>query len=151
MGLSQETRNAIIGSFTSVRGAHEVIHALEVSQGGVADASFSIGTEDGSSGIVVSIQLLDEEGDAIAEACAVLVLVLADAAGAAFNTADYTIAAGTDGDLVEVLADKVLLGISETDGDLDVSLTISGAGTCYLAVVLPGGKLAVSTVITHAA
>jgi hypothetical protein len=116
----------------------------------VADASFTIGTE-AADAIVVSIQLLDAQGNDLAKAAAVTVLLFDDAAGAAFNTDNYTIAAGTDGDLAEVVADKVLMCVSETDGDIDISLTIAGAATSYVAVVLPGGKLAVSAAVTHAA
>lgn len=118
---------------------------------GVFDASFSIGTESGGNAIVVSIQAKDSAGQDISSRHALDVLILADSSGNAFNTNDYTIAAGTDGAVSEAVADKVLKCITEADGDLDISLTITGAATCYLAVVLPGGGLAISGAITHAA
>lgn len=120
----------------------------ETSLNGVMDASFTIAAEDESE-IVVSIQLLDSHGDEISGRHVVDVLLLADANGDAFNANDYTIAAGSDGALVQVVADKVLKCITEADGDLDISLTIAGDKTCYVAVVLPGGGLKISGAVTH--
>lgn len=124
---------------------------LAKSRGRLASASFSIATEDMSDGIVVSIQLLDEDGNDLTEATAVLAILADDAAAAAINSDDYTIAAGTDGALVQLVADQVLLLVSEADGDIDVSLTIDGAATVYLILVMPNGNLVSSGAITHAA
>lgn len=118
--------------------------------GGAVGVTFTIGAE-AANAIVVSLQFKDEVGNEIDEVQSVKILILANAAGTALNTNNYTIAAGTDGAVTEVVADKVLECTTEADGDLDISLTLTGAGTCYLGVVGPTGKLTISSAITHAA
>mgnify|MGYP006908206849 CR=1 FL=1 len=162
MTISSQTRDCLTTALANPTAGNDVkthlnqvttnqtnITALQTAQG-VGGATFSIGSES-SDAIVVGIQLNDPDGDAMTVASAVTILLLADAAGAAFNTDDYTIAAGTDGAIEQLVADKILYAISETDGDIDLSLTISGSATCYVAVVLPNGKLVVSDAVTHAA
>lgn len=119
---------------------------------GVASATFSIGTESGGDAIVVSIQLKDADGRDIASVQGVTIGLFTSADCTTFNSGDYTIAAGTDGALVELVADKLLFCTCEADGDLDISLTLTGAGTVYLALFDGDGKiLSVSGAITHAA
>lgn len=149
--LTKSLRMQLPGAVPNHAAGNEVARQLNVIGKNVGHATLSVGAESGGNAIVVSVQLYDAQGNELTRACAVDVLLLADAAGAAFNTNNYTIAAGTDGAVVEVVADKVLKCISEADGDLDISLTIAGGATCYVAVVLPGGKLAVSSAVTHAA
>ena len=73
----------------------------------------------------------------------------ADANGDTISAApDSGIAIGTDGLLIEWTANVSGLVISESDGDIDVTLTESTAKSFYLVLVLPGGKLAVSGAIT---
>jgi len=149
MSLAESSRLALECALANPTAYQEIKETLEVIHGGVASASFTVNTE-AANAITVNVQLKDSNGANLAQVAAVTILVLADAAGAAFNSTNYTtIAAGTDGALVETVADKVLMGISESDGDLDVVLTVTGAATSYLAVVLPGGKLSVSGAITH--
>lgn len=119
--------------------------------GGCFTCSFAVGAEDGGDAIVVAVQALDENGAACAVRTGLTLYILADANGDAFNTGDYTIAAGTDGAILQTVADKIIHAITEADGDLDVSLTIAGGATCYLAHVGPTGKLSISAAITHAA
>lgn len=120
---------------------------------GVDSVAFTVGTEDGSNVINVAIQASDVEGNDIAERCLFFVGLFADANGDAFQTAeDYTIAAGTDGDVVEVVADKLLAVITEADGDADIDFTLTGAGTSYLIAFGPTGKvIGTSAAMTHAA
>lgn len=119
---------------------------------GVTQASFTVGAE-ATNAITVNIQLTDENGDAIAAPSGVIICVFDDAAGAALTAENYTtIAAGTDGWVLELVADKVLLAGSEADGDIDVVITLSsGAATSYLGVLLADGTWAISGAITHAA
>lgn len=119
--------------------------------GGVASVEFSVGAED-TNVIIVGCQAKDVLGNDCAETVSFKVLICADAAGAAFTDEDFTIAAGTDGALVEVVADKVLEVVTESDGDADISLTNTGASTVYLLAVGPTGKIiGTSAVVTHAA
>lgn len=145
-GLVRRFQNIIGAPQTGKRVGRFVESFLDSIMG----ASFSIGAED-TNAIVVSIQLKNEHGDDLSSVQGVWVGIFADANGTAFNANDYTIAAGTDGALVEVVADKLLFCTCEADGDLDISLTIAGAKTCYLGVILPSGKIVMSSVVTHAA
>lgn len=150
MTLRSQTRNSLRAALANTGAFNQVKGCIDPLSGGIANMTFTVGTE-ATNAIVVACQALDEFGNVLTERCAVTLLLLADANGDAFNTENYTIAAGTDGALQELVADKVLLGITEADGDLDVSLTLAGAGTSYLACVLPSGRLVISGAITHAA
>lgn len=119
--------------------------------GGAASVSFTVGAEN-TNAIIVSCQAKDVLGNDVAEVVHLKILVCANAAGTALNANDYTIAAGTDGVVAETVADKVLECTTESDGDLDISLTLAGAGTCYLLAIGPNGRIiGTSDVITHAA
>lgn len=138
--------NRMNDNYTGKRVAQAIADLLD----SAFNAAFSIGAEDGSNNITVSIQLSNEHGEALDSVQAVTVYLFANAAGTAFNTNNYTISAGSDGAVAEVVADKILACTCEADGDLDIVLQIAGAATCYLGVLLPGGKLAISDAITHA-
>jgi hypothetical protein len=60
-------------------------------------------------------------------------------------------AIGTDGLAIPVVAGKAWQLTSESDGDIDITFTETGAKTMYLVLVLPTGKLVISTAITFAA
>lgn len=128
------------------RGASEIGDLKNV----VASASFTIGAE-GTNAINVAIQLKDWNGADIAYRAALPWYLSADANGDTISAApDSGIAIGTDGLLIEWTANVSGLVISESDGDIDVTLTESTAKSFYLVLVLPGGKLAVSGAITFA-
>jgi len=150
MTLSTAIRGKLRSALANAAVADEIADLLTSLSGGIGGATFTIGTED-TNEIIVSIQILDARGDAVAEVVSVEVLLFDDAAGISFNTDDYTIAAGTDGALEQVVADKILMCTTEADGDLDISLTIIGAATTYLGIRLPDGRLVISDAVTHAA
>lgn len=142
-----------INAFHNRRLGRHIGEHLDDVLGGVHSVSFTVGAE-ATNVITVNCQAKDERGVDVAQVSAIKLYVLADAAGAAFNTTNYTtIAAGTDGALIETVADKILECLTEPDGDLDVAITLSSGGaTCYLAAVGPTGKIiGVSDAITHAA
>lgn len=60
------------------------------------------------------------------------------------------VAIGTDGVLIESIADKHGLAVTSVAGKLDVNITDVGTPTFYLVVVLPSGDLVVSSAITFA-
>ncbi len=100
--------------------------------------------------IVTAVQFLDGYGNDMAEAVTGEVYLASDSAGLAFETSgpDGTNGAGTDGDMVEILADTVFRFTSEADGDLDVSLAhAGGADTYFLVWQGPTGRLFVSDAI----
>jgi hypothetical protein len=147
--ISSETNLALSATVASLPGYKEVRNIFNSRVPGPYSATITVGTE-ATNEIIVSLIIKDLYGNAVTQRTQVTLLLLADANGDAFNAADYTIAAGTNGDLIQVTADKVIRAMTEANGTLDVSLTIVGAATSYLAVVLATGRLSVSGAITHA-
>lgn len=115
------------------------------------DADFTVGTE-AANAINVAIQLVDRlNGNEVGERVALPWYLSSDANGDAIATApDGGAAIGTDGLLIEWTANVSGLVISESDGDIDITLTESSTGTWYLVLVAPDGKLLVSGAITFA-
>jgi hypothetical protein len=60
---------------------------------------------------------------------------------------DLTTAAFNDSAEIAIGAAKAFTLVSESDGDIDINITESGVKSMYLALILPNGKLAVSSVI----
>lgn len=101
--------------------------------------------------INVAIQLKDSAGADLAVRGSVLAYVSDDAAGdSVAATAPDTVAIGTDGLAIPLVAGKAFLLTSEADGDIDLNFTNAGADTFYLILVMPDGKLVPSGAITHA-
>lgn len=115
------------------------------------DVDFVIGTQAGDV-INVGLQLNDAAGSALATRASVFAYLSDDANGdsIAGTAPDGGVAVGTDGLAIPLVASKAWLLTSEADGDIDLSITESGADTWYLIVVLPNGKLAASGAITFA-
>lgn len=115
----------------------------------VANAEITVAAEDSDS-ITVSIQLVDGNGDDLAEVGYVSCILSDAATGIGLCvTAPDTVAAGTDGEiLLEHVANKYFTVQSEADGDIDIAIGENGADTWYLAVILPDGTHVVSGAIT---
>ena len=119
---------------------------------GVAnDASFTIGAET-TNVINVGVQLMDR-GHEVTQRVGLLAYLSDDANGdSVAGTAPTTVAIGTDGVAIPLVAGKCFLLTSEADGDIDINITLSsGADTWYLVLVMPDGALKVSPAITLAA
>ena len=114
-------------------------------------ATFTVGAE-ATNAINVAVQLNDGNGQAMARACALPFYLADDAAGLTPSTTapNSGIAIGTDGALIESVANLSGTAISELDGDIDITLTDTGTPTFYLVLVLPNGELAISDAITFA-
>ena len=113
-------------------------------------AIITVGAEVGNAR-AIAIQFKDGPGNDINYRLALLVLVLADANGDAFvGTGGTTgIAIGTDGALIALVAKKVFLAISEADGDLDLTWTDTGTEAAYLGLMMPNGRLIISSALTN--
>lgn len=114
-------------------------------------ATFVIGTETSN---VINIGIKLKDGVAAGqERLSVHAYLSSDAAGdSVVGTAPTTVAIGTDGLAIPLVAGKAWLLVSEADGDIDLNITLStGAATYYLVLVLPDGRLSVSKAITFAA
>lgn len=114
-------------------------------------AVFTVGTE-ATNVINVAIQLNDQEGKALSEVTALDFYLADDAAGLTPSSTAPTggIAIGTDGALIESVANLSGTMVSEADGDIDIDITDTGTPTFYLVVRLPQGGLAISDAITFA-
>lgn len=116
----------------------------------VASATFTVGTE-AANAINVAIQLKDAAGADMATRSSLFWYLSSDANGDAIATAPSSgIAIGTDGLLIEWTNNVSGMVTSEADGDIDVTLGESSTGTWYLVLVMPNGKLSVSSAITFA-
>ena len=118
--------------------------------GRLGGATITVGTE-AATVINVGIQLNDEAGTAMAERASLMAYVSDDANGdSVAATAPDTVAIGTDGLAIPLVANKCFLLTSEADGDIDVNFTNAAADTFYLILVMPDGSLVASGAITHA-
>jgi len=147
MTIRSNTRDSLSSALCDQTAAQDLLKRL-----GVTQVAFTVGAES-TNAITVNIQLKDENGDEIAVPTGVVVCLFADAAGAGLNATNYTtVAGGTDGWAIELVADKVLLCGSEADGDIDLVITLSSGGaTSYVGVLLADGSWAISDAVTHAA
>jgi hypothetical protein len=101
--------------------------------------------------INVAIQLKDSAGADLAVRGSLLAYISDDANGdSVAATAPDTVAIGTDGLAIPLVAGKTFLLTSEADGDIDINVTNAAADTFYLVLVMPDGKRVVSGAITHA-
>lgn len=115
-------------------------------------AAFTIGAET-SDTITVNIQLKDRDnGNELSERAAIGFYLSDNANGDTVVAAATSLVAGTDGIMQEFISNSAGRLVSEADGDIDVVIgDASGAATYYLVLVMPDGKLVVSSVITFAA
>lgn len=113
---------------------------------------FTIGAE-AADIINVAIQVNDQHGKALSEVAALDFYLADDALGLTPSTSAPAggIAIGTDGALIETVADLAGTMITEADGDIDIDITnATTTPTFYLVVRLPTGGLAISDAITFA-
>jgi hypothetical protein len=117
----------------------------------LTSVSYTIGTE-ATNAITVNIQFLDAAGVAMATRASCRFFLSDDANGdsLAATAPDGGVAAGTDGFIEAITANKSFFGFSEADGDLDVVITETGADTWYLIAVMPNDSYVVSAAITFA-
>lgn len=123
-------------------------------KGAPQGATISVGAESGTD-INVAIQLLDSGEQDLAEVGMVHAYLSDDSGGDGIAAAapDSGEAIGTDGAIVaSVVANLVWLLQSESDGDIDITFSDTGAfGPVYLVVVLPDGSVVVSDAIEFTA
>lgn len=123
---------------------------LNLNDNQVSGATFVIGSEV-SNEITVSIQFTDAAGADMATRVAVPFYLSSDANGDDSTAATTSLAAGTDGHIMTLLADTEGIVVSEADGDADITIgDAGGAATYYLVLVMPNGGLVVSGAITFA-
>jgi len=115
---------------------------------------FTIGTE--AANVInvagqVRSSLLAAKGSDIAQSVALKAYLSANADGSTLATApDGGVAIGTDGLILPDVANQVFTIVTEADGDFDIDITETGAGTWYLVIVNALGQLVISDAITFA-
>lgn len=100
----------------------------------------------------VAIQLTDIAGNDIQACRGVFAYISKNSDGSTISadgtdTTEFVI--GTDGLFVETLADVAGMLISESDGDIDVVITVASDKTAYLVLVMPDGRLVISDALTN--
>lgn len=115
------------------------------------DATITVGAEN-TNVRAITIQLKDSEGRDINYVESVMLVVYGDANKTSYvGTGGTTgIAIGTDGALLALVAKKVFLATSESDGDIDLTWTDTGTEAAYLGVHLPNGRVVMSSALTNA-
>lgn len=99
--------------------------------------------------INVAVQMKDAAGEDLAVRGSVMAYLSDDVNGdSVAGTAPDTVAIGTDGLAIPLVAGKAFQLVSEADGDIDLDITEDGADTWYLILVLPDGRLVASDAIT---
>lgn len=90
----------------------------------------------------ITIQLKDSTGADInySESVWAAVFTAADRLAFATTGGSTGIAIGTDGAALAVVAKKLFLLTSETDGDIDLTYTDTGTEACYIGILLPTGR-----------
>lgn len=120
----------------------------------ILGATFTVAAENAGAGTInVAIQVNDGLGNALTSPVALPWYFANDSAGLTPTTTahDGGSAIGTDGALIESVANLSGILVTEADGDADITITDAGAFTVYLVLVMPTGELAISGAITHAA
>lgn len=118
----------------------------------VDDVAFTVGTE-ATNAIVVQIQAKARGRNVgVRTGFDVWLSDAATGAGEVATAPSGAVAAVTNGSLMDYAASKKkFLGVTGTNGRLDVSITESGAKTLYVCVRLPDGTIKVSGAVTFAA
>ena len=112
-------------------------------------ATFVVGAEAGNV-VNVAIQLKASDGTTNLASVGVFDFYLAsDTLGENPAAPADSIVIGTNGKLLEIVADTAYKLISNTSGQVDIDITYAGgAYTYYIVVILPRGELVVSTAAT---
>jgi hypothetical protein len=116
-------------------------------------ATFTIGAE-ATNAITVAVQVKDGANADLATRTALKLFLSDDANGDSVvaTAPDGGMAAGTDGWLATLVTGKIALVGTEADGDLDVVIThAAGAKTLYVGLIMPTGKIVMSSAVTFAA
>jgi hypothetical protein len=123
------------------------------------DCEFSIGAEDAFNTRLIQVTLKDFEGNTVTERTKIEFYLSGDSNGDdQLNSATgYVSNVTSNGEILQlwksasVSDDIVGVGLTNASGVIDISITQSGSGTLYLVVILPTGKIIVSSAITFAA
>lgn len=149
MAVSNKTRGYLKNAIGDISSAMQVRKTLDQIHGAPASATFTIGDED-TNVRTITIQLVDSDGNNVAERVTVGLDVCSDSTGATLATGGSTgIAASTNTVATAILAKKVFRVNSSSAGLITLTWTDTGTEAVYLAVIFPSGKRSVSSVIAN--
>lgn len=116
----------------------------------VVDATITVGAEN-TNVRAITIQLKDANGADIAYNARVELGVYLDATPTDFvATGGSTgIEIGADGKLLAIVAKKRFVAISKNNGSIKLTWTDTGTEAAYLGVILPSGRIVMSTALTN--
>lgn len=117
------------------------------------DATITVGTPTAGA-FPVLVQLIGANGKDLAHCGAIFAYLSKNSDGStiaahATDTNGFVIL--TDGLQVPVVASIASYLVSEDDGDIGLTITIITTKTAYLVIVLPNGRLVISTIMTYTA
>ena len=115
-------------------------------------AKFAVGAE-AADAIVTTVQLLARDGEPLPKSVAVPFYIAGAANGLTIGTAasGAVAIANSKGLMIQAVAKLAGTLVSTAMGEIEITMTESGALTSYLVLCLPTGQLAISPAITHAA
>lgn len=125
------------------------VNAEQLVMSGVAEnATITVGTAAAGSQ-TCAIQLQDGASNDLTAIATAFAYISDSATGDGFSSAGVdSIAAGTDGAVQSLVTGKLVLLQSESDGDIDVTISDATSDqTVYLVLVLPNGKRVVSSAV----
>lgn len=114
---------------------------------------FTIGAETGGNAITINIQFYADPQKTVEVGNIVhapFYLTNSNSTLALGTAPSASLAAGTDGAIIETVDDLAGFLVSEADGDVDMVITDAGTPTFYIVVLLPDGRVEVSDAITFA-
>ena len=136
-------------SATSVSVAE--LNALDADSTSCTITPASASVADGAT-VEFAIQFKDAAGDALGHAVGFVYYVSSLSTGLDMDTAVTTIADGGAGHIVKALtAQQSGIAVTTAAGLCELDLTEAGADVVYLVVIMPDGRLTVSTGVTWAA
>ncbi|HEB27513.1 MAG TPA: LamG domain-containing protein [Porticoccus sp.] len=131
----------------TVNGA--TLHNIEVSGDWTGITYVSVGSAHTNT-VKVTVQFTDAAGNDISHSVAAIMYLADDTAGLVYTGTlpDGANAINADGAAVELITDQVWSINTESDGDFDFDIKhTAGAHDWYMVIVLPDGRLAVSSKI----
>jgi hypothetical protein len=119
----------------------------------IVDATITVG-DPTLGAFPVTIQLKNAQGGDLSNPRAVFAYLSKDADGSTIctdstDTSEFVI--GTDGLLVETVTDVAGWLVAESDGDIDVVITVITTKKAYLVLVMPDGQLVISDEMAYTA
>lgn len=147
MSISGTERTALISAVAMPALGRKLAEVVDTMSDGGMRIAYSISAEVANV-ITVTMTATSLDGQPLTNRVWLDMLLISSTSTYALNTADYTIAA-TTGVVLQEVADQKLTVLTSATGVAVLTFSIATAATSFIATKLPGGKMAVSSAITH--